>query len=119
MRVQRGEIVLVDFPYSNHTGSKMRPALVVQSDIWNQRLNTTMLAGITTNLHRRVGAPTQYFIDLETTDGQQSGLHFNSVVRCDKLITSNRSRIQGVIGRLSETALEEIDVCLKAALDIQ
>ena len=67
MRVQRGDIVLVDFPYSNHTGSKMRPALVVQSDVWNQRLNTTMLAGITSNLHRRVGAPTQYFIDLETT----------------------------------------------------
>ena len=77
-----------------------------------------MLAGITSNLHRRVGAPTQYFIDLETADGQQSGLHFNSVVRCDKLITSNQSRIQGIIGRLSEAAMEEIDVCLKAALGI-
>ena len=119
MRVQRGDIVLVDFPYSNYTGSKMRPALVVQSDVWNQSLNTTMLAGITSNLHRGVGAPTQYFIDLETTDGRQSGLHFNSVVRCDKLITSNQSRIQGLIGRLSEAAMEDIDACLKAALDIQ
>ena len=119
MKVQRGDIVLVDFPYSNHTGSKMRPALVVQSDVWNQRLNTTMLAGITSNLHRRVGAPTQYFINLETTDGQQSGLHFNSVVRCDKLITSNQSRIQGIIGRLSEASMAEIDACLKAALGIQ
>ena len=116
--MQRGDIVLVDFPYSDHTGSKMRPALVVQSDVWNQRLNTTMLAGITSNLHRRVGDPTQYFIDLETTDGQQSGLHFNSAVRCDKLITSNQSRIQGIIGRLSETSMAEIDACLKAALDI-
>ena len=119
MRVQRGEIVLVDFPYSNHTESKMRPALVVQSDVWNQRLNTTMLVGITSNLHRRVGTPTQYFIDIETTDGQQSGLHFNSVVRCDKLITSNQSRIQGVIGRLSEDVMKEIDACLKVMLDIQ
>ena len=119
MRVQRGEIVLVDFPYSNHTESKMRPALVVQSDVWNQRLSTTMLVGITSNLHRRVGTPTQYFIDIETTDGQQSGLHFNSVVRCDKLITSNQSRIQGVIGRLSEDVMEEIDACLKVMLDIQ
>lgn len=119
MRVQRGDIVLIDFPYTNHTGSKMRPALVVQADVWNQRLNTTMLVGITSNLHRRVGSPTQYFIDLETTDGQQSGLHFNSVVRCDKLFTSNQSRIQGVIGRLSEDAMEEIDACLKAILDIQ
>ena len=28
MKVQRGDIVLVDFPYSNHTGSKIRPAMV-------------------------------------------------------------------------------------------
>ena len=119
MRVNRGDIVLVDFPYSNHTGSKIRPALVVQADVWNQRLNTTMLAGITSNLHGGVGAPTQYFIDLETTEGQQSGLRLNSVVRCDKLATSNQSRIQGIIGRLSEAAMEEIDTCLKAALDIQ
>ena len=119
MRVKRGDIVLVDFPYSNHTGSKIRPALVVQSDIWNQRLNTTMLAGITSNLHRGVGAPTQYLIDIETADRQQSGLHFNSAVRCDKLITSNQSRIQGIIGGLSEATMGEIDACLKAALDIQ
>ena len=33
MNVRRGDIVLVDFPYSNHTGSKIRPALVVQSDV--------------------------------------------------------------------------------------
>ena len=97
----------------------MRPALVVQSDGWNQRLNSTMLAGITSNLHRGAGTPTQYFIDLETTDGQQSGLRFNSVVRCDKLATSNQSRIQGIIGRLSEAAMAEIDACLKAALAIQ
>ncbi|MDE0019310.1 MAG: type II toxin-antitoxin system PemK/MazF family toxin [Candidatus Poribacteria bacterium] len=119
MRVNRGDIVLVDFPYSNHTGSKIRPALVVQADVWNQRLNSTMLAGITSNLHRGVGDPTQYFIDVETVDGQQSGLRFNSVVRCDKLATSNQSRIQGIIGRLSEASMEEIDTCLKAALDIQ
>jgi mRNA-degrading endonuclease toxin of MazEF toxin-antitoxin module len=29
MNVRRGEVVLVDFPYSDHTGSKVRPALVV------------------------------------------------------------------------------------------
>lgn len=78
-----------------------------------------MLAGITSNLHQGTGAQAQYFIDLETADGQQSGLRFNSVVRCDKLATSNQSRIQGIIGRLSEAAMEAIDACLKAALDIQ
>ena len=42
MNVRRGEVVLVDFPYSDHTGSKVRPALVVQADVWNQRLDDTI-----------------------------------------------------------------------------
>lgn len=35
--VQRGDVVVVDFPYSDQTGSKLRPALVVQADALNQK----------------------------------------------------------------------------------
>ena len=49
MKVRHGDIVLVDFPYSDHTGSKVRPALVVQADTWNQRLDDTILALITSS----------------------------------------------------------------------
>ena len=69
MNVHRGHIVLVDFPYSDQTGSKVRPALVVQSDVWNQTLDDTILALITSSRHRRVGANTQSFIDITTTEG--------------------------------------------------
>ena len=51
MNVERGVIVLVDFPYDNQTESKTRPALVIQADPWNQRLNSTILAGITSSKH--------------------------------------------------------------------
>ena len=119
MRVKRGDVVLIDFPYSNHTGSKTRPALVVQADPWNQRLNATILAGITSSRHRRVGAPTQYLIEISTTEGRQTGLRLNSVVQCEKLITFSQNQILNVIGRLSDDAMLQIDLCLKSALGIQ
>ena len=56
MKVRGGEVVLVNFPYSDHTRSKVRPALVVQADMWNQRLDDTILALITSSRHRSVGA---------------------------------------------------------------
>ena len=62
MSVRRGEIVLMDFPYSDQTGSKVRPALVVQSDVWNQKLDDTILALITSSKRRRLGATTQFLI---------------------------------------------------------
>ena len=66
MKIRRGEVVIVDFPYSDQTGRKVRPVLVVQSDVWNQRLEDTILALITSSRHRRVGAATQYFVDIST-----------------------------------------------------
>ena len=119
MRVNRGEIVLVDFPYSNHTGSKIRPALVVQSDVWNQRLDDTILALITSSPQRMTGAPTQYFIDTSTVEGQQTRLRFDSIVQCENLVTHDQRLILRIIGRLPDSAMQQIDACLKAALDIQ
>ena len=119
MRVQRGDIVLVDFPYSNRTGSKMRPALVVQSDVWNQRLDDTILALITSSPQRRTGASTQYFIDISTVEGRQTKLRLDSIVQCENLVTYDHRLIPRILGRLSDSAMQQVDACLKAALDIQ
>ena len=118
MKVRRGEVVLVDFPYSDHTGSKVRPALVVQADVWNQQLDDTILALITSSRRRRVGATTQLFIDITTAEGRQTGLRRNSVVQCENLLTYDQNLILRVIGRLSTTAMQQIDTCLKVALGI-
>ena len=119
MKVRRGEIVLVDFPYSDQTGSKVRPALVVQADLWNQPLDDTILAMITSSRHRRVGAATQLVIDITTVEGQQTGLRLNSVIQCENLLTYDQALILRVLGRLSAAAMQQIDACLKAALGIQ
>ena len=119
MKVQRGDIVLIDFPYSNHTGSKIRPALVVQSDVWNQRLDDTILALITSSSPRRTGASTQYSIDISTVEGRQTNLRFDSIVQCENLVTHDQRLILRIIGRLSDSAMQQVDACLKAALGIQ
>ena len=118
MKVRRGEVVLVDFPYSDHTGSKAQPALVVQADAWNQRLDDTILALITSSRHRRIGAATQLVIDITTAEGQQTGLRFNSVIQGENLLTYDQALILRVLGRLSATAMEQINTGLKAALGI-
>ena len=41
---QRGDIVIVQFPYVSGTHNKNRPVLVIQSDHNNQRLQNTIVA---------------------------------------------------------------------------
>jgi mRNA interferase MazF len=52
MTVSRGDIVLVDYPFSDRTGSKVRPALMVQSDVLNRRIDDTILVSISRSTHR-------------------------------------------------------------------
>jgi mRNA interferase MazF len=80
--LKRGGVVVVRYPFSSATGSKSRPALVVQCDRNNQRLTNVILAAITTTIHRS-GEPTQLLIAAAKPAGQQSGLVQDSVVTCE------------------------------------
>lgn len=119
MRVRRGEVVLVDFPYSDRTGSKVRPALVVQADHWNDRLDDSILALITSSHRRKVGAATQLVIEVATPAGRQAGLRIDSVVQCENLVTYDKSQVLRVLGSLPAESMGQIDSCLKASLGIQ
>ena len=40
--MNRGEVVLLDWPFSDLTGSKLRPAVVVQADYLNGLIDDTI-----------------------------------------------------------------------------
>ena len=118
MNVQRGDVVMVDWLFSDRTGSKRRPALVVQADAYNSALDDTILALITGSGRRRVGAATQREIDISTPDGIQTGLVIDSVIQCANLVTVDRKFVLRIRGRLPAALLQKVDDCLKAALQI-
>lgn len=118
MNVQRGDVVMVDWVYSDRTGSKKRPALVVQADVYNTALDDTILALISSSQRRRVGAASQLEIDVSTPQGQQTGLSIDSVVQCENLVTIDRQLIYRIRGRPSAALMRKVEDCLKAALEL-
>jgi mRNA interferase MazF len=118
MKVSRGDVVLLDFPFSDASGSKVRPAVVVQADAHNRRLNATIVALITKTTHRAVHEQTQLLISKESTEGILAGLHFDSAVTCTNLFTVHEDFIRHRIGRIAGSLMPHLDECLKAALGI-
>lgn len=116
MTVARGEIVLVDYPFSDRTGSKVRPALVVQTDVLNARIDDTILAAISRSTHR-VSA-TQLLIDLATPEGAATGLRQTSTIQCENLLTFDQALVIAKVGQLSAAQMQLIDACLRAALGL-
>ena len=115
MSVSRGDIVLVDYPFTDRTGSKVRPALVVQADSLNHRISDTILAAISRSTHR--ASATQLLIEISTADGKLTGLRQNSMIRV-RICSPSISALSLKIGELSSLLLRQIETCLKAALDL-
>src|SRR5438105_10610098 len=100
MPVTRGDVILAFVPNVGGPGGKVRPALIVQSDHNNTRLNETIIAAITSNTSR-VREATQLLVDVATADGAASGLLHNSAVRCERLHAIPQVDVRRVIGHLS------------------
>ena len=112
--MSRGEIVLVDWPYSDLTGSKLRPAVVVQSDYLNGIIDDTIYVKVT---GKRFGIPgTEVEIDpaVETT----SGLFKVSYASCKDLITRDQTLVHHALGIVSDVTMRQIGACLKRVLDL-
>jgi mRNA interferase MazF len=114
---RRGDVIVINFPYSDGTGSKVRPALIVQNDTDNQRLRNTIAAMITGDI-RHVHEPAQLLVDPATPDGANSGLSGPSAVKCAVLVTVNQQTIIHTLRALPASTMQQIDNCLKAALGI-
>jgi mRNA interferase MazF len=112
----RGDIVIVDFrPVNPNAG--VRPALVVQNDRDNARMNNTIVAQVTTNV-RRAGQDTQILVDANHPDWAASGLRHPSVINCSNVYTIEQRDVARIIGSLSASTVKQIDACLKFALGL-
>jgi len=117
MNVRRGDVVLAIFPFASGDGASRRPAVGVQDDRDNARMQNTIIAQITTNL-RREAEPTHLRIDAASNEGRDAGLLHDSVVSCNNLATIRGDRIDRIIGHLSDDMMLRLDACLKAALGL-
>lgn len=118
MKVKRGDVVLIDYPFSDGSGAKVRPALVVQNDRRNAKLTQTIVALITKNLNHVATDATQLLIDIAAPDGRASGLTANSAVKCGNLLTVDEAMIRRKIGVLSTALMLHINTCLREAFEL-
>jgi mRNA-degrading endonuclease toxin of MazEF toxin-antitoxin module len=91
--------------------------VVVQSDLNNHPLTTSIFAMVTSNI-RRSAEPAQVLIDVGSADGAGTGLVRTSCIKCENLYTLPQQTIIKTIGRLSSPLVQRLDDALKTSLQL-
>jgi mRNA-degrading endonuclease toxin of MazEF toxin-antitoxin module len=81
--MNRADVVLVDWPYSDLTGSKLRPAVVVQADSLSGLIDDTVHVMVTGTRHGIPGTE----VELDPTAETLSGPGKTSYASCTNLLT--------------------------------
>ena len=107
---RRGDVVTCAPPGDY---GKPRPAVVLQSDLFNETHASVTVCPLTSE---RVGTPL-FRVPVAATAG--NGLKKDSEAMADKLATLRRERIGAVIGRLDELVAERIDAAVRLWLGLR
>ena len=99
----RGTVVLVPFPFTDLSGRKRRPALVVSPEGFHEE--DLVLCAITSRVPERLS---EWEVSLAAEDMAEEELPKESVVKVGKLFTTHRSLIAGRFGVVKEEKLGEV-----------
>ena len=92
---------------------KPRPALVIQSDLFNEFHASVTVCPFTTHLQ---DAP---LFRIQVEPEASNGLQQTSQLMTDKITTLKREKISHVIGRLSEEKIQEVEEAIRLWLDLE
>ena len=105
-----GSVMLVPFPFSDLSASKLRPALVIA----DSGRGDWVCVQITSNPYSDLSA-----IELTDADFKDGSLSRVSYARPGKLFTANQSLFRRSIGRITENKLHQVHAAVIALLQSQ
>jgi mRNA interferase MazF len=98
----KGDIVLITFPFTDLTGSKLRPAVILTET----RFDLTVCF---------ITSQTSYpeLTDVQLMPSLATGIKKQSLIRTNKIATLDRILAKGLLGRLSNADLANLDTNLR------
>lgn len=100
---EKGDVVVMHFPFSNLADSKKRPALVIASLKGTDRI----VCQITTN-----ATIDDYSITLDSRDFSKGSLSKASIIRPNKIFTADESIIFYKAGKIKDNKIREVEEIL-------
>jgi mRNA-degrading endonuclease toxin of MazEF toxin-antitoxin module len=109
MKYRQGDVVLVKVIFSEGSGVKKRPALIVSDKYYHNHRQEVIISAITSNIDRLLSG------DTKIQDWQKIGLKYPSLVT-GIIQTIKTKMVERKLGKLSERDFLETQINLKKSL---
>lgn len=99
----KGTVVLIPFPYTDFSATKLRPAVVLPDhdpDVVVAFISSKIPASL---------APADIVLTRSTPEFLKTGLKTDSVIRLDKITTIIKTMVAGTIGELPQEIRSEVN----------
>lgn len=107
--MSKGKIVLVPFPFTDLSGQKVRPALV----LYDSRRGEDCIVAFISSLKLKSGV-----FDVRVKLSLKNGLKVDSVIKLDKIATLQKKIVLGELGILESQYLSVVNKKLKQLLGV-
>lgn len=101
---EQREIALVPFPFSDLSGQKVRPVLILSNNKYNNKSPDILVCGLTTNLK-----PTSYSILITPSEVEKKGtLRHKSKIKVDAIASIEQRLLIKSIAKLRKNVFEKV-----------
>jgi mRNA interferase MazF len=114
MSLQKGDIVLVPFPFTDLSGTKLRPGLV----LWIDTIGDDVTLCFISSQNISSLSPEEFILEPSDPDFTSTGLRVASKVRVTRITTIERRLITRRIGKLGASQIQQLNTVILQALKL-
>ncbi|MEK6646303.1 MAG: type II toxin-antitoxin system PemK/MazF family toxin [Candidatus Firestonebacteria bacterium] len=100
-----GDVVLIGFPFTDLSGSKQRPGVIISSKLYNEKGIDVIIAAITSQIQDKIENDEYCLTEKEQ---KIAGLPKKSIIKVGKIITIDQRLIRKKLGYLTSETLANI-----------
>ena len=101
--IQQGDFLLVPFPFSDQSGRKVRPIIVLSNNEFNEHSEDIIVVGVTSNISKD-----KYSIKLGNKDLEQGKLTIDCLIKVENILRLDRNLIIKRIGIVKKEKTKEV-----------
>jgi len=113
MKIEQRDLLLVPFPFSDQSGRKVRPVIVISNNQFNASSEDVIVIGVTSNISKDF-----YTLELNNGDLEEGKLFDRCCIKAENILKLDKQLVIKKIGKITKDKFMKIMAILNSIFKI-